>query len=224
MKKPKRPMIAGLWLITAIPASILVALPLREFMKLKPSLEDAIGVSLISLVHIAAGYLWARSLGRRAGLPGNKMMNIAAGISFALFVIGGRSALVKFEPLINRWLLPLQGKTHLEFGALFVVWTGLVSAGGGLALGIGRKDWKLALKFLGLGFLSGAGSFLLVAYLMDLLGFRVGASGPGELPAMPIVTLLGIWAAALVGSALFGAVLSKYKVQQPSPQFGALDP
>lgn len=226
MIKPNRPALAGLWLMTAIPASILFAFPLREFLNLEPALEDILGVSLISLVHFASGYLWARSLGRRAGLPDNKMMNFAAGLGFALFVIGGRSALIKLDPFINRWLLPIQGSTHLEFGAIFVTWTGLVAAGSGLALGLGRKDWQLAVKLLGLGFLCGAGVFMVAAFLMDLLGFRVGGTSPGGLPAMPIVTLLGIWTAALVGSAVFGAVLNKYRVQlnELSPHLGPLDP
>ena len=64
---------------------------------------------------------------------------------------------------------------------IFTVWTGLVCGGTGLALGIGLRDWKLALKLLGLGIITGAGIFLAVAFLMDLIGFRIGTLGRVEI-------------------------------------------
>jgi len=62
---------------------------------------------------------------------------------------------------------------------------------------------------LGTGFLGGGGTFLVVAFLMDLIGFRVGAPRADERFTMLVVSMLGIWSAALVGSAVFGKVLAK---------------
>ena len=76
-------------------------------------------------------------------------------------------------------------------------------------MGLSLKDWKLALKLLGAGFLSGGGTFLVVAFLMDLIGFRVGAPHADERFTMLVVSMLGIWSAALVGSAVFGKLLTK---------------
>jgi len=43
---------------------------------------------------------------------------------------------------------------------------------------------------------------------MDLIGFRVGAPRADERFTMLVVSVLGIWSAALVGSAVFGKVLA----------------
>ena len=79
------------------------------------------------------------------------------------------------------------------------------------ALGLGLKDWKQALQFLGLGFLTGAGVFLWIAVLMDWAGFRVGTARADGVPSMPMITILGIWTAALVGSGVFGRLLQAGK-------------
>lgn len=207
LPKPHRPFLAGFWLIAAIPVSILIVLPFATIIDLE--VDESIGLTAVFLVHFAAGFMWARSLGRRTGRSDNRMMNLAAGIGFTLFVWGGRAAFVAFDPIISRWFRIFQGAVHLEFGAIFVVWTGLVTGGTGLAVGTGLRDWKLALKLLGLGLVSGAGVFLVVAFLMDLIGFRVGTPRADEIPSMVVTTLLGIWGAALVGTALFGKMLAR---------------
>jgi hypothetical protein len=201
-----RPFIAGLWLIAGIPLSILLSLVING---LDLDMDEAFGLSMIALIHAGVGALWARALGKRTGLPPSRLMNLAAGVGFALFVIGGRQALVVFDPLVSRLLTPVHHATHLEFGVVFVIWTGVVTGGTGFSLGLGLKRVRTALELLVLGFLSGSIAFLIVAFFMDLIGFRVGTPRADELPSMVIVTLLGIWSAALIGSAVFGQVLAR---------------
>jgi hypothetical protein len=137
------------------------------------------------------------------------MMNVAAGIGFTFFVWGGRAAIVELESTFPHWFTPFQGKIHFEFATIFVLWTGLVTGGTGLMLGLGAIDWKLSLRLLLSGFIIGAGTFLIIAFFMDMFGFRVGTPRPDGLPSMVITTLLGIWSAALAGSAIFGRELMK---------------
>ena len=204
---PQRPFVAGFWLIAAIPASIIVVIPLAVLTEF--DMDEPFGLSALVLTHFFCGYLWSRSLCRRAGRLDNWMMNFAAGIGFTLFVWGGRAAVVELESAIPHWSELFQRKIHIEFAATFVLWTGLVTGGTGLMLGLGAIDWKLALRLLLAGFISGAGMFLIVAFFMDMFGFRVGTPRPDGLPSMVITTLLGIWSAALVGSAIFGRELMR---------------
>ena len=192
----RRPIVAGFWLIAAIPLSIVVVFPLTvltDFSEVEP-----FGLSLLVLTHFFCGYLWSRSLCRRAGRLDSWVVNVAAGIGFTFFVWGGRAGIVALESAIPHWTTLFRGKTHVEFATIFVLWTGFVTGGTGLMLGLGATDWKLSLRLLLSGFISGAGTFLIVAFFMDIFGFRVGTPRPDGLPSMVITTLLGIWSAALV--------------------------
>jgi hypothetical protein len=204
---PQRPFVAGFWLIAAIPASIIVVIPLTVLTGF--DMDEPIGLSALVLTHFFCGYLWSRSLCRRSGRSDSRMMNVAAGIGFTFFVWGGRAAIVELESTFPHWFAPFQGKIHFEFATIFVLWTGLVTGGTGLMLGLGAIDWKLSLRLLLSGFIIGAGTFLIIAFFMDMFGFRVGTPRPDGLPSMVITTLLGIWSAALVGSAIFGWELMK---------------
>jgi hypothetical protein len=201
----QRPFVAGFWLVAAIPASIIVVIPLALLTQF--NMDEPIGLSALVLTHFFCGYLWSRSLSRRAGRLDSWMRNVAAGIGFTFFVWGGRAGVAGIDALFAQWASPFQGKLHLEFASIFVLWTGLVTGGTGSFLGLGTLDWKLALRLLLLGFVSGATTFLIVAFFMDMFGFRVGTPRPDGLPSMVITTLLGIWSTALVGSAIFGKEL-----------------
>jgi hypothetical protein len=205
----QHPLVAGFWLMAAIPISVLVSSPLFIFniLSLDMGNDDPIGNAVLFLGHLVAGYMWARSLGSRTGLEDNKVMNIAGGLAFTLLVMGGRVLVIAHDPR-NIFGPLFHYKQHLLYGVVFVIWTGLVVGGTGLTLGISLKDWKLALKLLGAGFLSGGGTFLVVAFLMDLIGYRVGAPHADERFTMLTVSILGIWSAALVGSAVFGKMLA----------------
>jgi len=201
--KSQHPFIAGFWLMPAIPLSVFIAFPVMEALCVDDIYTPA-GITFMFIVHFTAGYMWARSLGFHSGLPDNKLMNISGGIGFALGVVGLIGGLSEFAPiLIDPWLGKFKGVGNLEFGALFAPWTGLACGISGFALGIGLKDWKLSLKLLVLGFITGLGLYLAIMFTMQLLGFKVGSGRPVMLPT----TFLSMWITALVGSALFGKVI-----------------
>lgn len=204
-------MVPGLWLIAAIPLSMLVMWPLSLALNMGTDFDDPRLLIGFFLGHIATGTLWARALFRRAGRPKYLLASLAAGIGFALFVIGAYPLFSIFDPLLD--LPGVRGTEHLEFRVIFVTWTGLVTGGTGLALGLGLKDWKQALQLLGVGFLTGAGVFLWIAVLMDWAGFRVGTPRADGIPSMPVITIFGIWTAALVGSGVFGRLLQAGKTE-----------
>ena len=203
------PFVAGFWLIAAIPITLMILAPLAEVLQLGDDVYAPPGLFVLSVVHFGTGYLWARSLGKRAGLPDNKVLNILGGIAFALGVVGVLLAIPEFaQGPIDRWLAKFHGAGNMEFGALFAPWTGLVTGLAGLALGLGLADIRLAVKLLILGFITGFGLYLAITFTMVLLGFTVGSGRPVMLPT----TFLSMWSAALAGSALFGKELIKSKI------------
>ena len=219
MKNPsnlQRPFLAGLWLIAAIPINLMILAPLAEVIQLGDDVYSPPAIFVLFVVHLGTGYLWARSLGRRAGLPDNRLMNISGGIAFALGVVVLLAIPEFAQTSIERWLVKFRGTGNLEFGALFAPWTGMVAGIAGLALGLGLKEIKLALKLLALGFLTGFGLYLAIMYTMELLGFKVGSGRPVMLPT----TFMAMWSTALVASAIFGRELIKSKfngVQSTAP-------
>jgi len=203
--KPARPFVAGFWLIIAIPVTLMIAMSLEKILKFKFDTNNSPSIILLAVVHFGAGYLWARSLGLRSGLSTNKIFNIFGGLGFALGVVGLLVGLSEFAPiLVDPWLGKFKGVGNLEFGALFAPWTGLVCGISGFALGIGLKNWKLSLKLLTLGFVTGVLIYLAIMFTMQLLGFKAYSGRPVMLPT----TFLSMWVTALVGSAIFGKILS----------------
>jgi len=205
-----RPFIAGFWLIPAIPVFALIILPIMMSLGVDDLYTPA-GVTVMFIVHFAAGYMWAQSIGLRSGLPSNQAMNIFGGLGFAFGVVGLLILYVADFPIenaIDRWVESFEGVGNLEFGALFAPWTGLACGISGFALGVGLKDLKLALKLLALGFATGFLIYLAIMFTMQLLGFKVGSRRPVMLPT----TFLSMWATALIGSAVFGKVLAKSNI------------
>jgi len=204
--KSQRPFLAGFWLILAIPVTLMIAMALEKILIFKFDLNNTPSIILLTVVHFGAGYLWARSLGSRSGSPPNKMFNLFGGLGFTLGVVGLLVGLSEFAPiLVNPWLGKFKGVGNLEFGALFAPLTGLVCGITGFALGIGLKDWKLALKLLALGFVTGLLIYLTIMFTMQLLGFTVGGGRPVMLPT----TFMSLAVTALVGSELFGRILRR---------------
>ncbi|HET9906544.1 MAG TPA: hypothetical protein VFQ23_07880 [Anaerolineales bacterium] len=206
---PGHPFVAGFWLMIAIPIFAFIVLPILMRLGVD-DLYTLPGLIVMFAVHFASGFMWARSLGMRSGMPGNRTMNIFGGLGFALGVVGTLILYTSGSTVadaINRWVESFEGVGNLEFGALFAPWTGLACGVSGFALGIGLKGWKLALKLLVLGFITGLGLYLAIMFTMELLGFKVGSGRPVMLPT----TFLSMWSAALVGSALFGKMLTKSK-------------
>ncbi|MEW6083440.1 MAG: hypothetical protein AB1607_02480 [Chloroflexota bacterium] len=209
--EPQHPFVAGFWLIAAIPVFAFIVLPIMMNLG-ADDLYTPAGITVMFIVHFAAGYMWARSLGMRSGLPENRTMNIFGGLGFALGVVGLLIFYKQLDDVLNPWLSMFVGVGNLEFGALFAPWTGLACGVSGFALGIGLKDLKLALKLLAMGFITGFGLYLAIMFTMELLGFKVGSGRPVMLPT----TFLSIWSAALVGSAIFGKMLAKKRVDERS--------
>lgn len=209
--KPAHPFMAGFWLIPAIPVFAFVVLPFMMALGVDDLYTPA-GVAVMFILHFAAGYMWARSLGVRSGLPRNEMMNILGGLGFAVGVVGLLILYTTGFPIenpINRWVESFEGAGNLEFGALFAPWTGLVCGISGFALGLGLRDLKLAFKLLALGFITGLSLYLAIMFVMELLGFKIGSGRPVMLP----ITFLSMWSAALVGSAIFGKMLARSNEQ-----------
>jgi len=218
---PGHPFVAGFWLIIAIPVFAFIVLPIMMSLGVD-DLYTPPGLFIMFIMHFGAVYLWARSLGMRSGLPHDRMLNIFGGLGFALGVVGLLILYTADSPLenaINRWVESFNGVGNLEFGALFAPWNGLVCGVSGFALGLGMKNIKLALKLLALGFISGLGLYLAIMFSMELLGFKVGSGPPVMLPT----TFLSMWSAALVGSAIFGKMLAKFRTQSERPADSLID-
>lgn len=217
MKAFLRNMLPGFWLMAALPISGLILVPIGEVFDMSSNLEDPILAIGFLTGHLIPGYLWSRALLRGAGISAGRLAKLAAGIGFAVSITA-----VEVQPTILdslSQLVGVQGATHLEFKVIFVIWTGFSTGLTGLALGLGLKRWRLSLKLLASGFLTGSAIFLIVALMMDAIGFRVGVPRADGIPSMPVVTLLGIWLAALIGTGVFWLVLSRSKGAEITAEF-----
>ena len=201
----QRPFVAGIWLFAAIPLSLLIAAPLEILFNFQFDTKDSISHVVLFLGHFGTGYLWARSLGRRSGLPDNTGLYLSGALGFSLSFIGMFTFLTSFNTVFLKYIERFNGAGNLEFGAFFAPWFGIITGVSGLALGLGIRKWMLGLKMFGLGFASGFLIYLAIMFVMQLFGFKVGGTRPVMLPT----TFLSLWITALVGSALFGRVLRK---------------
>lgn len=178
------------------------------------SVRTLIGLPLVTVVFAGTGFRWAQSLVKRSGWETSWLTGLAGAIGIIVTILGVE--FMAFEPMFGTFLRLLNipqsiSGTHEEFYVVFVAWTGIVSGGCGLAVGLALKQPKLALKLLGLGMVSGIVTFLIVALVMEAFGFRVGTPRPDGFPSMPLVTLLGISVAALIGSELLGRAIARHE-------------
>lgn len=205
--KSQYPFLAGLWLFAAIPVSLLVGGSLELLFKIKFDTNDSTSHLIMFLVHFGAGFLWARSLGKRSGLPDNRWLYLSGALGFSLSFIGMFTFLASFNAAFLKYIERFNGVGNLEFGAFFAPWLGIITGVSGLALGLGIRKWKLGLKMFGMGFATGFLIYLAIMFTLQLFGFSVGSGRPVMLPT----TFLSLWVTALVGSALFGKVLKRSK-------------
>jgi len=205
--KSQRPFLAGFWLFAAIPFSLLVGGSLELLFKIKFDTNDSTSHVIMFLVHFGAGYLWARSLGRRSGLPDSRGLYLSGALGFSLSFIGMFTFLASFNATFLKYIERFNGAGNLEFGAFFAPWLGIITGVSGLALGLGLRKWRLGLKMFGMGFATGFLIYVAIMFAMQLLGFEVGSRRPVMLPT----TFLSLWVTALVGSGLFGKVLGEAK-------------
>jgi hypothetical protein len=210
---PRRPFIAGFWLILPLPLAAVVAIVMETFVH-RQSLRETIGIPMLLAIIGGTAFLWARSLVKRSGYQSNWRVGLAGAVAFVAMIVVvefGAYDLIFGNAMKLLGVTQTQGGTHPEFYVVFVIWTGIVVGGCGLAVGMALKQPKLALKLLGVGLITGAVVFFFVAIVMELIGFRVGTPRPDGLPSMPIVTAAGIWTTALIGSEVFGRVLAREK-------------
>jgi hypothetical protein len=203
--KSQRPFIAGFWLFAAIPFSLLIGGSLELLFKIKFDTNDSTSYVIMFLVHFGAGYMWARSLGRRSGLPDNRWLYLSGALGFSFSFIGMFTFLTSFNATFLKYIERFNGAGNLEFGAFFAPWLGIITGVSGLALGLGLRKWKLGLKMFGVGFATGFLIYAVIMFAMQLFGFTVSSGRPVMLPT----TFLSIWITALVGSGIFGKVLAK---------------
>ena len=206
--KSQRPFIAGFWLFAAIPISLLIGGSLELLFKINFDTNDSTSHVIMFLVHFGVGYLWARSLGRRSGLPDNRGLYLSGALGFSLSFIGMFTFLTSFNTAFLKYIERFNGIGNLEFGAFFAPWLGIITGASGLALGLGLRKWKLGLKMFGLGFATGFLIYVAIMFAMQLFGFTIGSGRVVMLPT----TFLSLWVTALVGSGLFGRVLARSKL------------
>jgi hypothetical protein len=108
------------------------------------------------------------------------------------------------------WFIVRSYEVHLVFSAVFTLAALAIAGSTGLLLGLALGRWRLALQLaLGAG-LAAALTFALVALVMDTLGMRVGAPGAEARATMLVVSLLGMWSAGIVGSAVIGQMIVRF--------------
>jgi hypothetical protein len=210
MKTFLRNTLPGFWLVAALPLSLLAFGLFSLITGAELNIENQPGpiIIIMLLAHGLAGYLWANALSKKVDLELSRYQSIIVGAVFAAIMLWAAGEIDHSEQILDRLRIQYSWPVHILFGVTFMLGTGAVTGGTGAAIGAVRKDWRLALKLLGVGFLTGAGIFLVVAFLMDLVfGYRVGAPGAEQRGTMLIVMALGIWAAALVGTGVFSKIL-----------------
>ncbi len=210
----RRPFIAGFWLIAMLPIAIVMIYPISQWFH-RQDISDMVGAPLLVIIFGGTAYMWANALVRRSGWEPTWQTGLAGALGATTTMVGVHAGFGPiFETILDVLGIPpsVGDGSREEFLVIFILWTGIVTGGCGLAVGFALREVRLALKLMGLGLVCGMALFAVVALGMELLGFRVGTPRPDGIPSMPIVTLLGIWVTALVGSELFGRVLAKQRI------------
>jgi hypothetical protein len=201
-----RSAVAGLWLVLALPVGIVCVLVVSRLSGTNLTVERPAFFIPFLAPFVLAGALWARSLGRIAGRASWSI--VAAGaIGVAIPTRFMVAVLSWVEANLARILsagLPI----HVVFMIAFASVALLLAGSGGLALGLGLRSVRLAARLALVGGGVGALAFLAVAIGFDLVGFRVGAPNAEQRATMLVVSIVGLWATALAGSAAIGRALA----------------
>lgn len=212
---PWHPFLAGFWLIAMLPITIVVIYPISEWFH-RPDISEMVGIPLLFVIFGGTAYMWANALVRRSGWDPSWQTGIAGFLGMTATTVGVYAVFGSiFEPILD--LLNISSTadgTRDKFLAIFIIWTGLVTGGCGLAVGLALREVRMALKLLGLGLVCGMVVFAIVALGLEVFGFQVGTPRPDGIPSMPVATLLGIWVTALIGSELFGRVMARHRLNQ----------
>lgn len=204
--------LAGLWLILALPLGLACVFLVARVTNADLAIEKPAFLLAFLPSYALAGGLWGRSLGRIAGYK-QRICIIAGVVGVALPTGSALFALTYVEQNLSRFLragLPV----HIVFAIVFALAALMLAGAAGLALGLGLRQPRLAGYLALAGGGAGALAFLIVDVTMDLLGFRVGAPNAEERATMLVVAILGLWATAIVGSAVIGHLLTQFATKR----------
>lgn len=187
-------------------------------------LPDQTRVALASLPALAGilggGSLWGFLLARIHAAPAPGRMAAAGAISFGPAMLVTAILLSTLEvAIVERGGGP-DLPVHVVFSLLFVPASFLVTGIGSSAMGAAAAGGRPSLRVVWMCGLAGAGAFLGVDLLMDLLGWRVGAPGAAARATMLTVMFLGSLAAALAGGAALGVQLASARRSASPPSSG----
>lgn len=172
---------------------------------------DQMLLLLVMIPIFGGGALWGCLLTRIHGLPNKMGASLAGGLGFGLSVIGAVTLLSRLEQVLIGQHRLSGVPVHIIFTMLFVPATFLVATLGGTAVLLVSGtpgNWLRTALMTGL---TAAVSFLLMDFLLDSLGMRVGAPRAAERFTMLTVAFLGSTAAAFSAGGILGHVLSKGK-------------
>ncbi len=199
--------LCGLWLIMPIPVAGAVA-SLANMLSLPEEISFGIFSIGVVIFYGVAGAMWARGIGRIfAWQPLNKL-GIVGALGITLPTVITVVALGRIEENLIEFIFD-GWRMHILYGLLFVPAAFLIAAIGTGVLGTASGDWRLALRLALVCGLTAALTFLVVTVIFDLFGMRVGAPRAEERATMLVVTLAGMWAAALTGNGMLGWILER---------------
>ena len=208
----RRSALLGIWLIMPIPVAGAVV-SLLAMLGLAEEISFNFFPLLLLLFYGIAGAMWARGLARIFGWRPLTKFGWVGALGITIPTMIAITVLGIVEP--NLLDLTFDGwRMHILFGLLFVPTAFLIAAISTGALGFAAGDWRLGLRLALFCGLTAALTFLAVTVLFDSFGMRVGAARAAERATMLVVTLSGMWAAALTGNAVLALVLRSHR-QQP---------
>jgi MFS family permease len=213
----RRSTLSGLWLVAAMPMGILLAVAFTLPLGLRLDFENWTVQAGFILAYLSGGTLWGRAMGRvyaRQSAIWRLAVGGALGVTVPMVIAVVQ--LTEVEQNLGRYLVRTGLPVHMLFGVSFSLAALFIAGAAGLTLGLALKQWRLAIR-LGIGGgLAGSLAFVLLAWFMHLIGFRVGGPGAEQRGTMLLVSVLGMWAAALAGSGIIGTILAHatYRSQQ----------
>jgi hypothetical protein len=207
-----RSALTGLWLVIALPLGSVCVVLVGMLTATTPGLDMPTFLIPFFIPFVIAGGLWGRGLGRIGGYPLRPFFVAGAiGVPLATFLaLRALNAVESNLEWFQRGGLPI----HVIFGIVFTVAALVVAGSGGMALGLSLPNIRLAGRMAFGGGIAGALAFLAVAVGLDTIGFRVGAPNADERATMLVSATVGLWATAIVGSAVIGQILTRARIER----------